>query len=462
MQAHETLSCTHVTRWLDRDWLNQSMSMIPPLSSVSADTPLATFLSTRLGHRPVVMMGGFLMSLGTITSAFTNSIYDMYITIGVITGLGYSLAFLPTVTLLAQYFSKRRALVTSLASSGESFAVFAFAPAFTILKDLIGWRYCMVLIGAIQTCVIGCGFLLCPISIKPEAEKEQAFSEKELEVLFELQNEQTHTSVVSSQSQDSQDSQDSGVTSLSSSQGELELEKQSNTEPRPKLLDLSVLKDGAFICYSLFGLFATVGFFAPQLYVIELSKNREVEPHMASYMLSVMAVAEIVGRLTIGLILTRVPFRKTLVLLACVLAMCLVLGAFAFAWGFWALVICCAIYGYFMGTVGSTHIPLLAEEDVVGVQRMTSAVGVYVCIQSFAGLAGPPLGGLLVDWMQNYGAAFALCAVCMALGAICLALVGPIKSCRCSLEAEEKLTDQDSEKLDFLDMDLPLENNAAV
>lgn len=44
------------------------------------------------------------------------------------TGLGYCFTFLPTVTLLAQYFSKRRALVTSIASSGESFALFAFAP----------------------------------------------------------------------------------------------------------------------------------------------------------------------------------------------------------------------------------------------------------------------------------------------------------------------------------------------
>lgn len=44
------------------------------------------------------------------------------------TGLGYCLTFLPTVTILAQYFSRRRALVTSVASSGESFAIFAFAP----------------------------------------------------------------------------------------------------------------------------------------------------------------------------------------------------------------------------------------------------------------------------------------------------------------------------------------------
>lgn len=161
----------------------------------------------------------------------------------------------------------------------------------------------------------------------------------------------------------------------------------------PKLLDFSVLKDGPFIWYSLFGLFATLGFFAPQLYIIELSKSRGVEPTVASYMLSVMAVAEIFGRLSIGVVLNKVRCKKTLVLLGCVVLLSLVLVAFTVVWEFWGLVVCCALYGFFLGTVASTHIPLLAEEEVVGIQKMPSCVGVYVFIQSFAGLAGPPLGG---------------------------------------------------------------------
>ena len=44
------------------------------------------------------------------------------------TGLGYCLSFLPTVTILSQYFDKRRSLVTAVASTGECFAVFSFAP----------------------------------------------------------------------------------------------------------------------------------------------------------------------------------------------------------------------------------------------------------------------------------------------------------------------------------------------
>ncbi|XP_035510077.1 monocarboxylate transporter 7-like [Morone saxatilis] len=463
--------------------------------------PLSTMLTNRFGYRPVVVMGGFLISLGTITSAFTNSINEMYITIGIVSGLGYCLTFLPTVTILAQYFSRRRALVTSIASSGESFALFAFAPAFTALKEHIGWRYCLVILGIFQLSVIGCGLLLRPIIIKPEPVKEDSESDKEplslnqLQAVYQLENEQTRTSISSGVSQGSEDS---GVTSLSASnvdlrtagaesqvlmewamqdkevtkkdEGELATAEAGPLQPSsPKLLDFSVLKDPAFIWYSLFGLFATLGFFAPQLYVIELSKSRGVEPSMASYMLSVMAVAEILGRLSIGVVLSKVRCRKTLVLLGCVLLLCLVLVAFALVWEFWGLVVCCALYGYFMGTVGSTHIPMLAEEDVVGIQKMPSSVGVYVFIQSFAGLAGPPLGGVLVDATNNYGAAFYSCAVGMGFSAICLALVGPAKSGMCQKQSgnkeesrsteEEEKTSQDSGQMDFLEVDLALEDS---
>ncbi|XP_068192784.1 solute carrier family 16 member 6b isoform X1 [Antennarius striatus] len=428
------------------------------------------------------------------------------------TGLGYCLTFLPTVTILAQYFSRRRALVTSAASSGESFAIFAFAPAFTALKKHIGWRYCLVVIGIFQASVIGCGFLLCPITIRAAPNKKENESGKEylsvkqLETVFELKNEQTRTSISSGVSKDSDDS---GVTSLSTLNIDLwtegvggkaltEREEQDRTsqqkspsvpasrfrqkaecdakreEANPvhssshKLLDFSILKDGAFICYSLFGFFATLGFFAPQLYIIELSKSRGVEPNMASYMLSVMAVAEIFGRLSIGVLVNKVTCPKIKVLLGCVVLMSMVLLAFAMVWEFWGLVVCCALYGYLLGTVGSTHIPMLAEEDVVGIQKMASSVGVYVFIQSFSGLAGPPLGGLLVDVTQNYGSAFYSCAAGMGCSAICLALVSPVKSGMCQRQSRSKETDKSTEEeeqmyqddqTDFLEVDIALEES---
>ncbi|XP_038843351.1 monocarboxylate transporter 7-like isoform X1 [Salvelinus namaycush] len=490
--------------------------------------PLATVLSNRFGYRPVVMFGGFLISLGTISSAFVSSINEMYVTIGIVSGLGYCLTFLPTITILSQYFNRRRSLVTALASSGESFAMFAFAPAFMALKEIIGWRRCFIVIGLMQASLIGCGALLRPILIRPDQEVSGEVSNKEklsvkLQTIYELENEDSQTNV---SSEESEESGDSGVTSLSASSADLrattatqdpsetralmedqgeknqggqatlgtplnQLEagekEQGEVGPlvqpcRPKLLDFSVLNDGAFICYSLFGLFATLGFFAPSLYIIELSKSRGVHPEKSAYMLSVMAVSEVCGRLSIGVILNKVRMRKTQVLLGCVVLLCLVLLAFALVTEFWGLAACCCLYGFLMGTVGSTHIPMLAEDYVVGIERMPSSVGVYMCIQSFAGLAGPPLAGLLVDKTQNYGSAFYSCAVGMGLGAIFLAMVGPAKSGLCHRgktrkqeeeegeeeegeeergEEEEEKVSQDSGSTDYLDVDLVVETSPA-
>ncbi|XP_066521701.1 monocarboxylate transporter 7 [Hoplias malabaricus] len=399
--------------------------------------PLSTVLSNRFGFQPVVILGGVFISLGTISTAFTSSISQIYITIGIVAGLGYCLTFLPTVTILTQYFSKRRSLVTALASTGESFAIFAFAPAFTAIKTHIGWRHTMVVLGILQGTIVICGLLLRPLIIKPKTtETMESFAQP-----LKSRKQEIIKSSPDSELRGSLSSGDSGVQSLEEPEVTRQKKEaeplhipqsqndQTQEEPaRSKLLDLTVLKEGSFVCYAAFGLFATLGFFAPQLYVVELSASMGTERDKASYMLSIMAVAEIFGRLSIGWILSWGRIRKIFVLLACVTLMCLVLVLFTVVDGFWGLAVCCVLYGFLLGNIASTHIPMLAEDDVVGIKRMPLAVGVYVCIQSFAGLAGPPLGGVLVDITQNYSSAFYSCAVGMGLGAIFLGLVRPAKT----------------------------------
>ncbi|XP_012731587.2 monocarboxylate transporter 7 [Fundulus heteroclitus] len=442
--------------------------------------PLSSVMTNRFGFQFVVMIGGLLISTGTIATSFTSSLNQIYITYGLVTGLGYCLTFLPTVTILSKYFSRRRPLVIALASTGESFAMFALAPAFSVLRDKIGWRHTMVVIGALQSIIVVCGALLRPIIIQPgsiQSTETGTFSPKELEALksqenggsLVLENFKTKNNGLNGESVSTSNS---GVRSFKDSRTNEEntlLDKDAKLERGPstlgkikeseteehakdggksvdieegatpgnmklsaansKLLDFSILKECSFILYSLFGLFATLGFFAPPLYIIELSVSRGMEREQATYMLSIMAVAEILGRFSIGWVLSRAVFRKRklLVLLVCVIMMTVDLVGFTLVTEFYGLAVCCGLYGFFMGTLACTHIPMLAEDEVVGVERMSSAAGVYVFIQSFAGLGGPPLGGVLVDLTQNYGAAFYSCAVGMGLGAVFLGLVRPAK-----------------------------------
>ncbi|GAA6082021.1 solute carrier family 16 member 6b [Tachysurus ichikawai] len=449
---------------------------------MSFTAPLSSVLSKRFGFRPVVMVGGVLISLGTVTTAFTTSINQMYITTGLITGLGYCLTFLPTVTILSQYFDKRRSLVTSFASTGECFSLFALAPAFSALKEQVGWRNCMIVIGLLQASVIGCGALLRPILIQPECsmqEKEPEGPQSPLktnqESKYEQENEITRTSLnsvdsgVQSIASEEQNSS-SDVTDLEEVESDQALPstplKQNEGDERKRKLsrfsDFLLLKDTSFIFYSLFGLFATLGFFAPQLYVIELSVSYGVQRKKATYMLSFMAAAEIFGRLSIGWLMNRRPIRKVYILLICTTLLGLVLALFpAVSSQFWALASCCATCGFLFGTVGSTHIPMLAEDDVLGVDRMTMGAGVYVFIQSFAGLAGPPLAGVLVDMTQDYGSAFYSSAAGVCVGALFLSLVRPAKTGWNCCRKDRKRAEQEVMPDDFLEVDIPLESSEA-
>ncbi|XP_016044218.1 monocarboxylate transporter 7 isoform X2 [Erinaceus europaeus] len=434
--------------------------------------PLSTVLTTQFGHRLVVMAGGLLVSTGMATASFAQQVYQMYIAIGIISGLGYCLTFLPTVTILSQYFDKRRSVVTAVASTGECFAMFAFAPAITALKEHVGWRLSLLFMGLMQLNIVICGALLRPIVIRPPPGlPKTAGWEIRREAQYMLENEKTRTSI---------DSIDSGVELTTSPKNG---PSHASAEPEPKgdiqqnlvnpsskqgpgrapLLDFSILKEKSFICYALFGLFATLGFFAPSLYIIPLGISLGLEQHRAAYLLSTMAIAEVIGRVGAGFVLNREPIRKIYIELICVILLTVSLFAFTFATEFWGLMSCSIFFGCMVGTVAGTHIPLLAEDDVVGIEKMPSAAGVYVFIQSLSGLAGPPLAGLLVDRSKSYSRAFYSCAAGMLVATLCLALVRPCKKgfCQQQQEGEEKAEAeahrgkalQDIPE-DFLEMDL--------
>uniref|UniRef100_A0A2K6KLN8 Solute carrier family 16 member 6 n=1 Tax=Rhinopithecus bieti TaxID=61621 RepID=A0A2K6KLN8_RHIBE len=385
------------------------------------------------------------------------------------TGLGYCFSFLPTVTILSQYFGKRRSIVTAVASTGECFAVFAFAPAIMALKERIGWRYSLLFVGLLQLNIVIFGALLRPIIIRGPGSPKTVIQENRKEAQYMLENEKTRTSI---------DSIDSGVELTTSpknvpSHTNPELEPKADmqqvlvkTSPRPSekkapLLDFSILKEKSFICYALFGLFATLGFFAPSLYIIPLGISLGIDQDRAAFLLSTMAIAEVFGRIGAGFVLNREPIRKIYIELICIILLTVSLFAFTFATEFWGLMSCSIFFGFMVGTVGGTHIPLLAEDDVVGIEKMSSAAGVYIFIQSIAGLAGPPLAGLLVDQSKIYSRAFYSCAAGMALAAVCLALVRPCKMglCQRHHSGETKIVSHRGKTLqdipeDFLEMDL--------
>ena len=61
-------------------------------------------------------------------SVAATSVVVLYFTIGVLTGLGFGLIYLPAIVSVSIYFEKKRAFATGIAVCGSGLGTFIFAP----------------------------------------------------------------------------------------------------------------------------------------------------------------------------------------------------------------------------------------------------------------------------------------------------------------------------------------------
>ena len=62
-----------------------------------------------------------------IAASFAGSIWQLYLSQGVLTGLGLGAIFIPSVQVVPQWFLKRRSLAGGIASAGSGFGGLAFS-----------------------------------------------------------------------------------------------------------------------------------------------------------------------------------------------------------------------------------------------------------------------------------------------------------------------------------------------
>ena len=78
------------------------------------------------------------------------------------TGLGFGLMYLPSIVIVSQHFTSRRALATGIVLCAAGAGTFLFAPLTEQLVESLGWRGAMrVLAGACSACAV-CGAAMVP------------------------------------------------------------------------------------------------------------------------------------------------------------------------------------------------------------------------------------------------------------------------------------------------------------
>src|SRR6201997_1659403 len=92
----------------------------------------------RKGPRVVALTGGALYGLGIFLASFTQRLSWLYVTYGVIGGIGLGLSYIVPVAVLVKWFPDRRGLITGIAVGGFGAGALITAPVATRLIQSVG------------------------------------------------------------------------------------------------------------------------------------------------------------------------------------------------------------------------------------------------------------------------------------------------------------------------------------
>lgn len=112
-------------------------------------SPIWTIATRELGRKTVMGAGCIMFAGGFIAASFAERIWQLYLSQGLLVGLGIGAIFIPSVQVLPQWFLKRRSLAGGIASAGSGFGGLAFSLGTTAMIEQIGLAWALRITGII-------------------------------------------------------------------------------------------------------------------------------------------------------------------------------------------------------------------------------------------------------------------------------------------------------------------------
>ncbi|XP_009703098.1 PREDICTED: monocarboxylate transporter 6 [Cariama cristata] len=386
--------------------------------------PLCSILVKRFGCRFTVMLGGLLSGVGMVSSSFCKSISQLYLTAGLITGLGSCFSFQAGVTVLGYYFVRWRTLANAMASTGVSLGFTLWPLLSQYLLVEMGWRNTFLIFGGILLNCCVCGAIMRPVQLasgsllqspKPGEEAGRRAEEAQL--------------------------------SNGASSPHPELQQQTRRtacfQMLQKYLAFDILcQNKGYQIYTIGVTWMMMGFALPHVYLVPYAIQNGVEEHRAALLISVIGFINIFIRPLTGLLSGHRVFtgrRIYLYILAVLLCglsnfICVISAEFS------VLIIYCIILSIAMSGIGALTFQVLM--DVVEMDRFSSALGLFTILESITLLIGPPLTGLLVDITSDFHYVFYNSSFFLISAALFMGLSF------CALEKKNKLKEASKVPLD--------------
>jgi MFS family permease len=328
------------------------------------------WLSNRYPAGIISVLGGSLLGLGFVLSSQTATVWQLYLTFGVLVGFACGAFYAPLVAVASRWFPANRGLAVATISAGLGLGTLVIATLARILIDFSDWRLAMLMLGDLSWLII------IPTALLIKTPPVGAVAD--------------------------------GAIPRTSAGAPFSLS--------------SILRTRQFWIISAAHLLCCTAHSGPIFHMVTHAIDQGIPALVAASILGVASFLSIPGRIVTGAIADRFGVKRTLV--AGLVIQAVVILLFLFAHGIVSFYTIAITFGMAYGGV----MPLYAVviRDYFGERAMAPAYGAAFFASCIGMALGALLGGLSYDYMGSYVSMF-VTAAGVGLAAVALAAaVGPL------------------------------------
>jgi MFS family permease len=298
-------------------------------------------LADRWGPRMVCMTGMVFIAMGLFLTSLAQSLTTVYLSYGLLVGLGIAFVYTPSIACVQPWFNKRRGLASGIASAGVGAGTLILPVVVSYLLIEVNWREALQMMSA-GVLLIGltAGFLL-----------------KRAPNL-------------------------SGNTS-----GQL-----------PGLTLSATLKTPSFKWLYMGTLLGAPVMFVPFAHISAAARDAGVPDAQAVGLVGLIGIGSLVGRFAIGWLADRMGRIKTLMLMQGLMGLSYLV--WAGAQDPWMFAVFALWFGLSYGSIVSL-LPAICM-DLFGGRAVSAIIGTLYTGAALGNLLGPVLAGQVFDMTQSY------------------------------------------------------------
>ncbi|XP_070150511.1 monocarboxylate transporter 10 isoform X1 [Polyergus mexicanus] len=338
-------------------------------------SPISGILTDMFGIQVTTFVGGAIASVGMLLSSLlTDKVELLYLTYGVMYGLGASLAYTPSLAILGHYFKKYLGLVNGIVTAGSSVFTALIPFLMEYLLRRIGLEGTLRSLAALTAIIMACAILFKPISPNMPQEDER--------------------------------------------------HKTSLRNGLKKLVNVSIWKKKRYVVWAVSIPLALFGYFVPYVHI---GKFVSMTFKDADSKLPVMCIGITsgIGRLVFGYIADLPRVNRILLQQISFISIGIFTMLLPSTKSFFVLLTISLGMGLFDGCFISLLGPIVF--DICGRSGAAQAIGFLLGMCSIPLTVGPPIAGLLYDHTGSYDLPFLLAGIPPIVGALAMFLIYFVK-----------------------------------